>query len=133
MKLIPVPADDLEHWEEKIGWHLEQFAADGAWAPEDFLSQIRDGTRQLWIAFDGAVKAVMLTSVDGDRLKTTRITHCAGGNMEEWAFMFPWVAGWARENGSKRIEGITRPGWERVLKQYGMKKTHVVLEVRLDG
>jgi len=95
----------------------------------DLIEHIRDRTRQLWIAFDGRVRAVVLTQVGDDRLKTVRITHVAGDGFEEWAHMRSIIKAWAREMGSRRLEAIARPGWERVARE--MRKTHVVLEERL--
>jgi hypothetical protein len=95
----------------------------------DLIEHIRDRTRQLWIAFDGRVRAVVLTQVGDDRLKTVRITHVAGDGFEEWAHMRSIIKAWALEMGSRRLEAIARPGWERVARE--MRKTHVVLEERL--
>lgn len=129
MRAVPVPSTQLDEWLPRIAWHLERFCDDGALAPSDLVEQIRDRTRQLWIAVDSRVRAVALTQVSEDRLSTVRITHVAGDGFEEWAHLREVIKAWAREMGSRRLEAIARPGWERVAKE--MRKTHVVLEERL--
>lgn len=128
MRLIPVPATELDHWLPMVDWHLSNFAEAGHWTAQDFADQIRNRERQLWIVADDAIRAVGLTNVCADRLKTVQITHCAGEKPETWRHLLDGVAGWAKELGSEKLEIICRPGWERVL---GLKKTHVLLEMRL--
>lgn len=131
MRFIPVPARDLDQWLPQIGWHLASFAENGQWTAEDFADQIRSRDRQLWIAEENGVKAVCLSSVSEDRLKTVHVTHCAGEDYATWAHFITLIAAWAKENGAERFEVTARPGWERVLRQFGLKKTHVMLEMRL--
>lgn len=132
MRLIPVPSADLDEWEDKIGWHLESFSANGVYSPDDFLADIRNRERQLWIVEEeGDVKCVLLTSIADDRLKTCLVTHLAGENYRAWLGLMGAVEDWARDIGCKRIEAKTRPGWEKLLGRFDLKKTHVVLEKRL--
>jgi hypothetical protein len=131
VRFIPVPAGDLDAWLPKIGWHLESFAENGQWTAADFAEQVRNRDRQLWIAEENGVKAVCLSSVSEDRLKTVHVTHCAGEDYGTWAHFILLIAGWAREIGAQRFEVTARPGWERVLRQFGLQKTHVMLEMRL--
>lgn len=132
MRPVPVPATELHKWRDKIHWHLESFSENGIYAPEDFIADIKDRRRQLWLVVDnGAVECVLLTSIADDRLKTCLVTHCAGRNFHAWVHLFGVVEDWAKAEGCKRIEAKTRPGWERILKRFDLKKTHVVLEKRL--
>lgn len=131
MRVVPVPAADLDEWLPKIGWHLTSFAENGLWTAADFADQIRNRDRQLWIAVDDVVKAVCLTAISDDRQKTVCVTHCAGEDYRLWAHFLMFIGGWAKEIGSERLEVTARPGWERVLKPFGLKKTHVMLEMRL--
>lgn len=129
MQTIPVVAEELDQWLPRIGWHLEQFCANGEWEPSDLIAEIRNRRSQLWIAADDEVKAVMLTEVTTDRLKTVNITHCAGKDRHEWLHLLADIKLWVKAVGSRRLRITARPGWERVLPEF--KKTHVVLEVRI--
>lgn len=131
MRFIPVPAGGLDEWLPQIGWHLASFAENGQWTAEDLADQIKSRDRQLWIAEENGVKAVCLSSVSDDRLKTVHVTHCAGEDYAAWAHFITLIAAWAKEIGAERFEVTTRPGWERVLRQFGLRKTHVMLEMRL--
>ena len=133
MKVIPVPATELDRWLPDIEWHLEQFAANGSATPDDYIDDIRDRKSQCWLAYDGRVRCVVLTELTTDRLETCRVTHAAGDGYKEWLHLFPIIKQWATENGCKRLVAVARPGWEKMLKRYGLRKTHVVLEVDLDG
>jgi hypothetical protein len=119
----------LDEWLDQIGWHLGSFCESGLFEPEDLIADIRNRDRQLWLAVDDRVRAVCLTLVNEDRLKSVSVTHCAGDGMGEWAYMLGLIQDWARAIGSKRFEVICRPGWERILKD--VKKSHVILEKRL--
>lgn len=127
-----VPAHEADEWVPRIGWHLEQFAASGAATAADFIADIMDRQRQLWVVDDdGAVACVLLTSVAVDRFNTVQVTHCAGRNYEDWLHLWPVIEGWAREIGAGRIEVTARRGWERPLRKFGLAPTHTVLEKRL--
>ncbi|MGB1214835.1 MAG: hypothetical protein ACPG4X_15825 [Pikeienuella sp.] len=132
MTPIPVPAHGVDDWLPMVEWHFESFCENGIYQPEDLVADIKDRKRQLWIAVSkGEVKAVLLTSISDDRLKTCMVTHCAGENARAWLHLFNVIEEWARAEGCKRIEATTRPGWEKLLGRFDMAKTHVVLEKRL--
>ncbi|MGB0854956.1 MAG: hypothetical protein ACPGSI_16790 [Pikeienuella sp.] len=131
MMMVPVPAGELDNWLPLITWHLGSFSENGLHEPEDFIADIRDRKRQLWIAWNGMVKAVCLTAIADDRQKSCLVTHCAGSGFRDWAHMIEGIANWARAEGCQRIEATTRPGWEKALKKFGLTKSHVVLEKRL--
>jgi len=131
MEAIPVTSEMLDEYLPLIGWHLDQFAANGQYTPKNFEDQIRDRERQLWVAWDNGVKAVVLTAIADDRLGSCLVTHAAGKGMADWLHLFPVIVEWAKAQGCKRIEATARPGWERMLKGFDMKKSHVILEARL--
>lgn len=131
MNLLPIPAHEADNWIPLIGWHLDQFSANEQWEPVDFIRQIKDRDRQLWIVWDGTVRAAVLTAVSGDNLKTVMVTHCCGEGFDEWIHLVGVIEDWARELGAERFELTARPGWERIMRKFGMRKTHVVLEKRL--
>lgn len=128
MRLVPVPSHEVDLWAPHICWQMASFAANGIWTAKDFIDQIRSQDRQLWLAVGDRVRAVCLTTVSDDRLKSVCVTHCAGDGMSDWSHFIDGIAAWAREIGAKRLEVTARPGWERVLKEFDLKKTHVVLE-----
>ena len=133
MKPLAIPAEDLDAWLPQLEWHLAQFAADKTGTVEDYIEAIREKKSQLWIAFDGRVRAAVLTEIALDRLKTCKVTHGAGDGVKEWLHLFDVIKQWAIANKCKRLVVVARPGWEKMLKSYKLKKSHVVLEGSLDG
>ncbi|MGL4310396.1 MAG: hypothetical protein ACRCSU_07895 [Paracoccaceae bacterium] len=125
MTLRPVPTAELDEWLPQID--LTPFTVDGAQTVDDLIADLRAKRRQLW-TIPGQV--VVLTEVMQDRLNTVFLTHCAGVDYKSWLHLFGVIEAWARDLGAKRIGAYCRPGWERVLTD--MKKTHVILEKRLD-
>jgi hypothetical protein len=51
--------------------------------------------------------------------------------MKKWVHVMDEIANWAKSEECTHVESWARPGWERVLKQYQFKKTHVLLERKL--
>lgn len=132
MKFVPVPATEYAAWADKARPIIADMLASDQWTVADLEAEILSRDRQLWLAVDGDdVAAVCLTCVGNDRLKSVIVTHCGGFGMHGWAHMIEMIAAWGREIGSGRLEVVSRPGWERVLAPYGLKKSHVVLEKRL--
>lgn len=131
MKLVAVRADELSGWLPLIRWQLESFAdrSRGRHSVDHFIDGIRSGHFQCWLVVSDDVRAVCLTQVAVDDLDTVLVTHCAGEDAKSWALFLLNICAWAKERGSKRVEATTRPGWERLLKPMGFKKTHVVLEM----
>jgi hypothetical protein len=125
---VAVPAAAYAEWAAEIRPFLEALAIGGQFTASDFEAQIMARARQAWLI---PGECLLLTQVSGDRLSTVTLTHCTGQGMAGWVAFFPMIESWAREIGAKRIEAVARPGWERVLRGFEMKKTHVVLEKRL--
>lgn len=103
--------------------------SDGRHTVDYFKQAVLDRQMQCWGAWRNVVKAVALTQVLDDDLGTVSVLAVAGQNAGEWVFLAENIKQWARERGSKRVVAEARPGWERLAKDYGFKKTHVILEV----
>jgi N-acyl-L-homoserine lactone synthetase len=58
-----------------------------------------------------------------------RIT--TGEQFERWFNYMDQICEWARKEGCKKMEIFARPGWERILKHKGFRKTHVQIEREL--
>lgn len=128
MRVVPVPPAELSKWAGRLEWHFKEFSAD-IFAEGELLADVASEARQLWVVEDdGDVKAAVLTRISTDAMQTCDVTHAAGYDRASWQHFWPYLEAWARGLGCQRISAMARPGWERVLKDYGMKKTHVLLE-----
>lgn len=128
MKVIAVKHDETRHWIDRLDWHFREFEKNEVLSAPQLWADIREKQRQLFVVVDQEVKAVVLTRIADDEAQSCVVTHAAGYDRPSWQHLWRVLEGWAASIGCKRIEAITRPGWERILKDFQMKKTHVVLE-----
>ena len=131
MTPIPVTTGMLDDFLPFLAWHFAEFTKGGQISSGTMIEQLRSGQRQLWVAWEDGIRCAVLTMVLDDLRKTVLVSHGAGEGMQDWVGLWPVIEDWARDIGADCIEVNARPGWERVLRDYGLKKTHVVLEKRL--
>ena len=51
-----------------------------------------------------------------------------GRHRDKWQHLIKHVEEFAWKNNCDLLELVARPGWKKVLKQYGYKESHVLLE-----
>ena len=87
---------------------------------------------QLWVAWDNEekkVRCVCITEVrQYPKYKVCGCKITTGSSFKKWVDFMDFVMEWAKQEGCRKMEIHTRPGWERVLKSKGFFKTHVQLE-----
>ena len=106
--------------------------SDGFADAEDFKKWLEQGTMQLWVAWDNEekkVRCVCITEVKQyPKYKVCSCKITTGNSFKQWVDFMDYVMEWAKEEGCRKMEIHTRPGWERILKPKGFFKTHVQLE-----
>ena len=106
--------------------------SDGFADAEDFKKWLEQGTMQLWVAWDNEekkVKCVCITEIKQyPKYKVCGCKITTGSSFKKWVDFMDFVMNWAKQEGCRKMEIHTRPGWERVLKSKGFFKTHVQLE-----
>jgi len=106
--------------------------SDGFADAEDFKKWLEQGTMQLWVAWDNdekKVKCVCITEIKQyPKYKVCGCKITTGSSFKKWVDFMDFVMEWAKEEGCRKMEIHTRPGWERILKPKGFFKTHVQLE-----
>ena len=99
---------------------------------EDFKKWLEQGTMQLWVAWDNEEKKVLCVCITEIRqYPKYKVCSCkitTGSNMKRWVNFMNYILEFAKDEGCKKMEMITRPGWEKVLKSKGFLKTQVQLE-----
>jgi N-acyl-L-homoserine lactone synthetase len=87
---------------------------------------------QLWVAWDNEekkVRCVCITEIKQyPKYKVCGCKITTGNSFKQWVDFMDYVMEWAKEEGCRKMEIHTRPGWERILKPKGFFKTHVQLE-----
>jgi hypothetical protein len=127
--VAPEQVDDawpvVETW---IADALER--SGGVYLPEDIKDACERNAMQLWLVTDeGDIRAVVVTAViDYPRKKVCQILICTGEGRGQWQEMIGLLEQWARDNGCDIFRPVARTGWARVLKPFGYRQTHVILE-----
>jgi len=106
----------------------------GRWTLETIAKQIINGDWQLWLVWDGTLKAAVATELyhEDSGMKAARAVFVAGSEMKSWAHLITDLEDWARQNGAQRFDMIIAKGLARHFPEYRM--SHVLLEKDLaDG
>lgn len=128
MQMAGVPQDEYPAIAHHIRPFLEAFAKDGAHTVAFFEAQILDRSMQCWIAGDGRIKAVCLTEIGTDDLKTCHVSYATGEDHKEWGGLMEQLCLWAKSIGCVRVRATCRPGYQRLLTQHSFKTSHVVMD-----
>ena len=54
-----------------------------------------------------------------------------GKQRHKWQYLVKDIEQFAKDEGCQMMELIARPGWQKVLNNYGYQRTHVVLEKKI--
>jgi hypothetical protein len=94
---------------------------------EDVVEGITSGRMQLWPAERGCAVTEIVV------FPRKKVLNCflAGGEMDAITDMLDAAKDWGRAQGCVGLTLAGRPGWERVLRDKGFKKTMTVLEVEI--
>jgi|TARA_X000001388_G_scaffold74751_1_gene68271 type II secretory pathway component PulJ len=91
---------------------------------------------QLWVVWDAKQSStiekyfgVVVTEVVERKLKKScNLFIVTGRHRQKWQHLINVLEDFALENDCQNMELIARQGWEKIMKKYNYKRTHVVLE-----
>ena len=128
--LVDVPPRDIPIVRPMVAHWIEEAQRDSIYATaDDVWASIENGAAQLWLAWSDKPEAVCVTQLEvTPKGKYCRIWIMVGQNMETWVDLMPGLEAWAKREGCKMMRHEARPGWSKILKQYGYRMPHVVLE-----
>jgi hypothetical protein len=141
MELVQIPIQELE----KVWGIVEKdiksaLAYSSQLTDSDFVfDTLKEGKFQLWVLWDKNQKktidkyfGVVVTEIIKRKFgKVCHIYIMTGKQRTKWQHLITKVEDFAKQEGCKMMELIARPGWQRVLDDYGYKRTHVVLEKQI--
>jgi hypothetical protein len=141
MELVQIPIQELE----KVWGIVEKdiksaLAYSGQLTDSDFVfDTLKEGKFQLWVLWDKNQKktidkyfGVVVTEIIKRKFgKVCHIYIMTGKQRTKWQHLITKVEDFAKQEDCKMMELIARPGWQRVLDDYGYKRTHVVLEKQI--
>ena len=138
MELVRIPIQELD----KV-WPIVDKDIRNALA---YSSQLNDsnfvyetakqGKFQVWVLWDKSKEqsnekyfGVVITEIIKRKLgKVCHIYIMTGKNRQQWQHLIKVIEDFAEQQECNNMELIARPGWKRVLKPFGFKESHVVLE-----
>ena len=141
INLVGIPKENVEaSWSRVEQSVTEALIRSGGYANSNhFKEWCIDNKCQLWILWDAeepiAEKkyyGVVITEVIQRPLqKCFYIRIMTGHHREKWQHLVKHLEKFALDNNCDKMELIARPGWERVLRNFRYKKSHVLLEKQL--
>ena len=141
MELVRIPTKELD----KIWGLIEKdirksLLFSGQLSDSEFvLKTAKEGKFQIWILWDKVQKTsvekyfgVVITEIVEKPLgKVCHIFMMTGRQRHKWQYLIKDIEKFAQEEKCSMMELIARPGWQKVLNQFGYKRTHVVLEKQI--
>lgn len=119
MTVCSVPIEHLSFiWPRARPFVVKALERDdsGRYEAEDILRLLISGDARLWVAWDDAVQAAIITQIiQYPRLRELRIWLVGGGNMKSWVNeATELLEGFGRASGCALIAGGMRRGWVRM-------------------
>ena len=134
IELILIPKDKVQDaWFMVSNNIADALARSNGYARADHILQwLLADKMQLWILWDRQEKkyyGVVVTEIIQRPLqKCLNIKIMTGSNKEKWTHLIKIIEEFAWHNKCDLLELTARPGWKRVLKPFGYKESHVLLE-----
>ena len=129
-----IPTNKVEQvWSFAVKDVADALARSNGYArAEHIKKEILDNKMQLWILWDSETKeyyGVCVTEIIQRPLqRCLNIKIMTGRHRDKWQHLIKHVEEFAWKNNCDLLELVARPGWKKVLKQYGYKESHVLLE-----
>lgn len=130
-ELVFIENEKISEWWPKILPWAEEFCqhSQESYDPDYILERLRHSLMQLWLVIkEGNIEAVCLTEIRRTRIKEFIIVVMTGNNMKEWLHLLEPLEKQAKLAGCKKMVGVAREGWVKILKPLGYEKRHVQVE-----
>ncbi len=138
MKLVRIPTSNIDEvWPLVKKDIADALVFSGNHTDEQFVfDTLKQEKFQLFVVWDKDQKTtlekyygVVVTEIVEKKLtKACHIFIMTGRQRQKWTALIKVIEDFAEQNNCDLLELIARPGWQRILKDYNYKRTHVVLE-----
>jgi hypothetical protein len=110
--------------------------ADGKYSVDDVYRALREKDMQLWIAYlDKKIVAFAITQIlIYPQTKRLCVTFMGGEKMSNWLHYLKPITDWAKSNGCEAIEGYSRPGVAKAIKNktpFDFEVIHTVIRAKI--
>ena len=115
---------------------VNALSRSNGYALSDHIKQwIKETKMQLWILWDSEAEkqnkyyGVVVTEVIQRPLqRCLNIKIMIGRHREKWQHLIKHIEDFAWQQNCDLLELVARPGWKKILKPFGYKESHVLLE-----
>ncbi len=138
MKLVRIPTSNIDEvWPLVKKDIADALVFSGNHTDAQFVfDTLKQEKFQLFVVWDKDQKTtlekyygVVVTEIVEKKLtKACHIFIMTGRQRQKWTALIKVIEDFAEQNNCDLLELIARPGWQRILKDYNYKRTHVVLE-----
>ena len=134
IELVKIPQDKIEEaWSMVSANIADALARSNGYARQEHMKKwIKENKMQLWILWDSKEKkyygCVVTEVIQRPLQRCLNIKIMTGAHREKWTHLIKQIEEFAWHNNCDLLELVARPGWKRVLKPFGYKEGHVLLE-----
>ena len=141
MKLVRIPIEELDNVWGIVDKDIRNaLAYSGQLTNSEFvLDHAKQGKFQVCVLWDKTKPTanekyfgVVVTELIKRQLgKVCHIYIMTGRQRHKWQFLVKDIEEFAKNEGCQMMELIARPGWKKILNNFGYGMTHVVLEKKI--
>ena len=134
IELVRIPTENVKSiWDMVSNNIADALARSNGYARAEHIKKwILDNKMQLWILWDSKDKkyyGVVVTEIIQRPLqRCLNIKIMTGSHREKWQHLIKHIEEFAWQNKCDLLELVARPGWKKVLKPFGYKESHILLE-----
>ena len=136
IKLYNIPTKSVDEvWGVVKNDIANALSRSNGYALSDHIKEwIKQQKMQLWILWDSEAEkekyyGVVVTEVIQRPLqRCLNIKIMIGRHREKWQHLIKHIEDFAWQQNCDLLELVARPGWKKVLKPFGYKESHVLLE-----
>ena len=137
IKLYNIPTKSVDEvWKVVKNDIANALSRSNGYALSDHIKQwIKETKMQLWILWDSEAEkqnkyyGVVVTEVIQRPLqRCLNIKIMIGRHREKWQHLIKHIEDFAWQQNCDLLELVARPGWKKILKPFGYKESHVLLE-----
>jgi hypothetical protein len=137
IELVQIPKENIDIvWRQCKTMIADAMASSNNYANASHFKQwISENKMQLWFLWDKEADidqrlyGIVVTEIIQRPLqRCLNIKIMTGKHREKWQHLIKHIENFAWQNNCDLLELVARPGWKRVLKPFGFKESHVLLE-----
>ena len=137
IKLYNIPTKSVDEvWGVVKNDIANALSRSNGYALSDHIKKwIKETKMQLWILWDSEAEkqnkyyGVVVTEVIQRPLqRCLNIKIMIGRHREKWQHLIKHIEDFAWQQNCDLLELVARPGWKKILKPFGYKESHVLLE-----